>query len=113
MTTFRRADWEAAQAAWDDFSPEWHAMRQRAMRRGILYPPAGSKWDSWEDDRPTQRAILIRAIRETPTLLAQCIDQSRSWSDVVGRLVRARDAARRAASALDGQSRTSGEGDAE
>lgn len=91
MRTFSRDDWHAAQDQWADYSPEWRDVRHQAAMRGILYPPAGTSLDSWEDDEPSQRAILIRAIRETPALLASCIARSRSWSDVIGKLIGARD----------------------
>lgn len=91
MRTYSRADWDAAQEAWADFSPEWSEVRHQAVMRGILFPPAGTKWDSWEDDEPSQRAMLIRAIRETPKLLSSCIARSRSWSDVIRQLMAARD----------------------
>jgi hypothetical protein len=91
MKTYSRDDWTAAQEAWADFSPEWREVRHQAAMRGILYPPSGTAWDSWDDDSPSQRAILIRAIRETPKLLSTCIARSRSWSDVIARLTAARD----------------------
>jgi hypothetical protein len=59
--------------------------------RGMIYPPEGSKWDSWEDDQPSQRAMLIRAIRDTPRLLETAIDRSRSWGDVISYVLTRRD----------------------
>ena len=91
MRTFSRADWDEAEAAWSDFSDEWQPFRELALRRGILFPPSGTKWDSWEDDSPSQRAILIRAIRETPELLKRCIGRSSSWREVVANLTGERD----------------------
>lgn len=91
MRTYSRADWAAAQEQWRDFSSEWREVRHQAAMRGLLYPPAGTALDSWEDDKPSQRAILIRAIRETPALLQNAISRSRSWGDVIAQLVRARD----------------------
>jgi hypothetical protein len=61
------------------------------MELGVIFPPSGDRFDSWEDDNPSQRAILIRAIRETPELLGRCFRGSRSWSDVIAKLTRARD----------------------
>ena len=58
---------------------------------GLIWPPDGTKWDSWEDDNPSQRAILIRAIRETPRLLDKCVVGARSWSDVIANLLKERD----------------------
>jgi hypothetical protein len=93
MRTFSRSDWEGALAAWEagEFSDEWREVRHQAAMRGILYPPSGSKWDSWDDDQPSQRAILIRAIREMPRLLSEVVAYSRSWSDVIGKLLASRD----------------------
>ena len=91
--TFSREHWTAAQQAWKDgkFSHEWRDFRHQAAMRGILYPPDGTRWDSWEDDDPSERAVLVRAIRETPELLRECIGRSRSWGEVIARLVRTRD----------------------
>ena len=92
--TFSREHWDAAQQAWRDgeFSGEWRQYRHQAAMRGMIYPPEGTRWDSWEDDEPSERAIIIRAIRETPVLTADAIGHSRSWAEVVARVVRRRDA---------------------
>jgi hypothetical protein len=91
--TFSRGAWEEAQAAWKDgkFSDEWKPYRHQAAMRGMIYPPEGTRFDSWDDDEPSQRAILIRAIRETPDLLATAIERSRTWGNIVAILLRARD----------------------
>lgn len=91
--TFSRSDWLAAQQAWDDgeFSSEWREVRHKAAMGGIIFPPSGTRFDSWDDDQPSQRAMLIRAIRETPKLLDRCLIGARSWSEVIDRLMRARD----------------------
>ncbi len=88
VRTFSRARWEEAAAAWTagEYSEEWTPFRELAAKRGMIYPPAGSRWDSWEDDQPSQRAILIRAIRDTPALLTRTIMASSSWSEVVDHL---------------------------
>lgn len=93
MRTFSRADWETAQAAWDsgEFSDEWKPFRHQAAMGGLVFPPDGTRWDSWEDDSPSQRAMLIRAIREQPSLLRSCITGARSWSQVLDRLLAKRD----------------------
>ncbi len=91
MRTFSRSDWETAQEAWLDFSGEWREVRHQAAMRGMLYPPDGTRFDSWEDDSPSQRAMLIRAIRETPKLLAVAVSRSRTWGEVIKRLIGARD----------------------
>jgi len=94
--TYSRTDWEAAQAAWTAgrFSPEWRDWRHlAAMEAGIIDAPEGSEWDQWDDDEPSQRAILVRAIRETPALLRTAIRTPRvhSWAAVIAILVRGRD----------------------
>lgn len=93
MRTYGKADWDSAQDAWaqGDFASEWRDVRHRAAMRGMLYPPDGTKWDSWEDDSPSQRAMLIRALRETPALLFRAIEQSRSWFQVIAYITRQRD----------------------
>lgn len=94
MKTYSREAWLEAQQAWKDaeFSSEWKPWRHKAaMECGIIYPPAGTKWDSWEDDNPSQRAILIRAIREQPGVLSGCFRGSKTWADVIAKLVRRRD----------------------
>jgi len=91
--TFSREAWNEAQRLWTEgeFSDEWKAVRHQAAMRGFIYPPEGTRWDSWEDDAPSQRAMLIRAIRETPSLLSRCIAGSRSWADVIAKLIAERD----------------------
>jgi hypothetical protein len=93
MRTFTRAELDDANRAWDegDFSREWRDIRHKAAMGGLIYPPSGTKWDSWEDDSPSQRAILIRAIRETPKLLERCVIRAPSWRVVIERLVADRD----------------------
>lgn len=93
MRTFSRDQWTEAQALWNDghFSEEWKPFRHAAAMRGMLYPPAGDQFDSWEDDEPSQRAMLIRAIRETPSLLTAAIGHSKSWGEVVAYVLRRRD----------------------
>ena len=95
MRTFSRADWDRAQEEWRDFSDEWKEVRHLAAMRGILFPPSGTKWDDWRDDHPTQRAMLIRAIRETPVLLRTAVGRSRSWSEVIDCVTGQRDEMRR------------------
>lgn len=91
MRTFSRSDWEAAQASWEGFSPEWRELRHLMAMQGVVFAPAGTEWDSWEDDSPSQRAMLIRAIREQPTLLMGCARGAKSWADLIGRLLDKRD----------------------
>lgn len=93
MRTYSQSNWTDALRAWDDgeFSDEWRDVRHTMAMQGCIYPPAGTRWDSWDDDAPSQRAILIRAIRETPMLLGGCVKGAHSWSVVIDRLMRARD----------------------
>ena len=93
MRTYSQSDWQDALDAWADgeFSEEWRDVRHAMAMQGCIYPPSGTRWDSWDDDAPSQRAILIRALRETPTLLAKCVKGAKSWSVVIDRLMRARD----------------------
>lgn len=91
--TFSQEHWSAALQAWKDgnFSAEWKPYRHQAAMRGMIYPPEGTEFDSWEDDEPSQRAILIRAIRETPNLLTRAIERGRSWGAVIGYIIAERD----------------------
>lgn len=90
MRTYSRADFLAAKEAWDkDFDyGEWGPFREAAAERGMLYPPSGRVTDSWEDPKPSQRAILYRAIVDTPDTLMDAINESRTWSEVVGKVFR-------------------------
>lgn len=87
MRTYRREDYLAAKHAWQDFGPEWGQYRQLAAEQGMLYPPSGSGLDSPDDAEPSQRAIIYRALEDTPRALGQIIRASRSWSDVVRKLM--------------------------
>lgn len=91
--TFSQADWTSALAQWDGgrFSDEWRPWRHRAAMRGMIYPPEGSAMDSWEDDHPSQRALIVRAMRDTPRLLEMAIDRSRSWGEVIRYVLSQRD----------------------
>ena len=85
-----------SRVAWDTghFSDEWRDWRHMAaMQAGIIVPPEGTEWDSWSDDEPSQRAMLIRAIRETPALLSAAIRSPgvHSWAAVIAVLLRGRD----------------------
>lgn len=95
-TTFSRETFLKAKAAWaeGEYGAAWEFYRHAAADRGFIFPPSGTKWDSWEDDEPSQRAIVYRAIEETPQLLQDAIRHSRSWSQVVGKLTQARDSMR-------------------
>ena len=95
VPTFSKATYLRSRDAWDAgrFGSEWADCRGQAAKAGIVFPPDGAPDDSWADASPSQRAILIRAIRETPRLLRRAIaaDGVRSWSDVIERLLLGRD----------------------
>ncbi len=93
--TYDRETWLKAMAAWDAgrYSSEWADWRNLAGKAGIIFPPSGSPEDSWSDPRPSQRALIIRAIRETPRLLRWALTRPGvgSWGDVLGLLLEGRD----------------------
>ena len=91
-----REQLDATDAAWATrhFSDEWGPWRALAARAaGIVDPPEGSRWDQWDDEDPSERAILVRAIRETPRTLRRILASGRvfTWAQVVRVLVRRRD----------------------
>ncbi len=90
VRTYSRAEWTAAQAAWHDGGYRddlWGLVRLHAARRGMIWPPAGTLEDSIDDESPSQRIIVVRAIRDTPELLRHTIAASSSWSQVVDALI--------------------------
>jgi hypothetical protein len=90
VRTFLKTDLERAAADWEDgeFDPhDWPKWRALAAEQGIIFPPRGTRWDSWEDELPSQRAIVIRAIRNHPTLLRRSIFGSSSWGEVTAKLI--------------------------
>ena len=64
MRTFSSTHWQAALDAWTagDFSDEWRPYRHEAAMRGMIYPPEGTRFDSWDDPEPSQRALLARPL---------------------------------------------------
>lgn len=94
--TFTREQLDASRRAWDagEFSDEWKPWRHlAAMQAGIIDAPEGTRWDSWADDEPSERALLIRAIRETPDTLRAALLSGRchTWAQVVREVVMFRD----------------------
>lgn len=89
VRTYRREDLVEARRRWaeGEFGEEWAPYRKLAAERGFIFPPDGSRWDSTEDDEPSQRAIVYRALEDTPALLRASIAASRSWGQVVGALM--------------------------
>lgn len=93
VRTYSRDSFLEARRLWETgaFSDEWEPYRRLAAERGFIYPPEGTQWDSWEDDEPSQRALLVRSMRETPKLLAGAIAVSSSWNEVLRRVLAGRD----------------------
>ena len=93
--TYDRETYIRARDAWDRgrFGSEWSEWRGLAGKAGIIFPPDGTADDSWSDPRPSQRAMVIRAIRETPRLLRWALTRPdvASWGDVIEHLLRGRD----------------------
>lgn len=95
--TFSRTEWAEAEQAWRDLMPRpsqlalWEGIRRAARERGILYPPTGSRWDSWADPQPSQFALIARESVDNPGRLLAAIGASGSWSQVIARIVRQRD----------------------
>jgi hypothetical protein len=97
VRTFSRAEWSAARDAWRDGGYDadtWYRVRYAAACRGMLYPPMGGRGDGCNDPRPSQRAIVYRALDSTPALLFAVIGRSSSWSGVCRDLIRASAEAR-------------------
>ena len=81
--TVTREQLEASRAAWDagDFGPSWKPWRHlAAMEAGIIVPPSGSRWDQWDDDEPSERALIARAIEETPDALLAVDEEMRTMT---------------------------------
>lgn len=97
MRTYSRSEWLAADAAWHELMPRpsqlalWAGIRKAAAARGFIYPPTGTRWDSWADDQPSQFALIARETVDNPSRLMAAITCSFSWAQVIHRLVRQRD----------------------
>lgn len=92
VRTYDRATFEAARAAWYDADLRgWDTIRAAGAERGMLYPPTGSKWDSWDDRDPSQVAVIEQLRQENPDELLRIVRASRSWSQVVERVIALRD----------------------
>ena len=93
--------WRAARETWragEPWADEWKPWRHlAAIEAGIIVAPKGSAFDCWDDAEPSERALLIRAIRETPALLDRAIRSPgvRSWAAIVAIVVRGRDGMRK------------------
>jgi hypothetical protein len=87
MRTYDRDTFLGAREAWADFGPEWAEVRRLSWDRGYPYPPAGTKHDDRDDENPSQRAIVYRALEDNPTELRRIVGRCRSWSAVVDQVI--------------------------
>lgn len=85
MRTYSRSEWQAAQQAWRDLnvSSEWGPVIELARQSGMLYPPAGTHFDEWNDPEPSQWAVVCREFYDYRAKLEEAIRASRSWREVV------------------------------
>ena len=70
---------------------EWRHLA--ATVAGIIAAPQGTRWDSWGDEDPSERALVARAIEDSPSLLRSVLRSGRvhSWAQVVRALLIERD----------------------
>jgi hypothetical protein len=93
VRTYSKSTLRDAATAWAavEPGPHWAPCRQAAAERGLLFPPSGYATDSPTVSRPSQRAILERAIDEAPRALLAAIRRSPNWAMVVAEVLRDRD----------------------
>ncbi len=89
MKTYSRDAFLAARRAWAEggFGADWEPFRDIAAQRGFLWPPNGTDSDDRDAGSPSQRAIVWRAICDTPRWLAETMRHCDSWSMVVGAIL--------------------------
>lgn len=87
MRTYDRETYQRLVKAWEGFGPEWTAARQACTNAGYPFPPSGSPEDERDDVEPSQRAIVWRALDFRPLRTLDTIRTSRSWSDVVRKIM--------------------------
>jgi hypothetical protein len=89
MRTFDRASFVKAQELWRTgrFGPEWDAIKAVAANRGYIFPPTGTVHDDRDAEKPSQRAIVWRALQDNPRQLAAIVGRCNSWSEVVDRII--------------------------
>jgi hypothetical protein len=94
VRTYDRATLDRARAAWadGDFDERWAELRRISWERGFPMPPEGTRWDNPEEDGGnSQRAIVWRAFDNRPRRTVEIVSRSRSWSDVVARIMAAEE----------------------
>lgn len=87
MRTYSRDDYFRSRREWADYGSEWQSIRRLAAERGMLFPPSGTKHDDRDAEKPSQRAIVYRALEDNPTELRKIVSRSSSWSQVVDRIM--------------------------
>lgn len=87
VRTYDRETYLRMQRAWADFGPEWTSARQLCALAGYPFPPSGSPTDDRDDTEPSQRAIVYRALDFRPLRTLDTIRTSRSWSEVVRKIL--------------------------
>lgn len=89
MRTYDRSTFMAARAAWEqgDYGWQWQAIRRIAAERGFIYPPSGTAHDDREAEKPSQRAVVWRALQDNPGRLEAIVRRARSWNEVVERVI--------------------------
>lgn len=89
MKTYSREVFLKARQAWIDgeFGREWTPLRIAAGERGFLYPPSGSPHDDRDAERPSQRAIIYRALQDNPRQTTAIVWRCSSWKEVVDRII--------------------------
>jgi hypothetical protein len=87
VKTYAHAEYLRADLAWQEFGGEWSGIRARAAEAGMLYPPSGSPDDDRDALSPSQRAIVYRAMTDTPRALVAIIGRSHSWREVVAAVI--------------------------
>ncbi len=101
--TYSKPQMVAAKRAWSSYPPlTWNPWHELAKKAGIVFPPSGSLGDSCDVPQPSQRAIIVRAMRDTPLLLRWAIlGAEPSWCSIVGRVFSGLDEMREQADVLD------------
>ncbi len=101
LPIFDAETYHAARRAWDtgEFGPEWREVRYLSWEMGYPYPPAGDPYDDPDDAHPSQRSILYRALDYRPIETIRFVRESRSWHEVVERIIGSEQRLREAAEA--------------
>jgi hypothetical protein len=89
--TLDRATYQRLLAAWSGFGPEWSQVRKLCAERGFPFPPSGDPTDDRDDPEPSQRAIVWRSMDYRPAATIDAIRASRSWSEVVRKILALED----------------------